>query len=86
MATFTVKLIHGVTGEVRRISLPVPPTLSKLREAVREHFKGTKRARLTFVDDEGDDVTIFDDASFAEVLELSKGKVARIKVIPGEGK
>lgn len=85
--TCTIKLHHSVTGEVRKVTIAQPPVFKALKEAIREHFKLKPRVcRLTYVDEEGDAVTVFNDASLAEVLLSAGGRIPRITVTPLDGK
>jgi hypothetical protein len=75
-----VKVEFG--GELRR--LPVaPPTFAVLAAAVASAWPALAPGfRLVAVDDEGDRVSVFNDASFAEAQEWARraGKLLRLEV------
>lgn len=82
MSQFQVKLVFG--DEMRRIWLSEPPSWKSLRQAARKNFRlrGRSTYRLVYEDDEGDRVTLFDDASFVEAVKAgASGKLLKITVV-----
>lgn len=76
MAQTVVKLTYS--GDTRRIVLTAPPSFADLQAAVKAHFKvKPKHSRLVHVDEDGDTVTLYDDASLAAAVAMTAGGATR---------
>jgi hypothetical protein len=79
MAGLVVKVEHS--GELRRLAV-APPSFAALLAVVAEAWPLAAGFRLVAVDDEGDRVSVFNDASFTEAQDWARsaGKMLRLEV------
>ncbi|GAA5844970.1 hypothetical protein JCM9279_000064 [Rhodotorula babjevae] len=70
MSTIDVKLSYAATGETRLVSLPVQPapTWAELVQHIQQRFALTQSpTKVTYVDDEGDEITVSSDDELREL-------------------
>lgn len=64
MSTFTIKV--KVNGDIRRFQVPTTESFSQLTEKMAHIFSGASVARVTWEDEDGDEITVSTEADWAE--------------------
>lgn len=80
MSTIDVKLLHAATGQTRIVSLPTEPapTWTDLVQHIQQRFSLEQApTRATYVDDDGDEITLSTDD---ELRELWLGSAAELRL------